>query len=289
MRAPTIRILLCSLAVMFGPAPVHAIPFDHLDITLDARVRRVTGGGSFTTPTPSGGIRLRTYSVSEIPNFYWKVGDRFTLRWKLTPDEVAQLSGGPDKVACFPHYQFLGTTPAGFPPDLCDKLSEDAPFSHTWELDPPSIGPSVNLETGVVTPHYGPQTLWDDWCCAYYYDSSTDAFVAGGMASFPTGQDSQRVPYFSQGMIGARHGRFSYLYAIDPLGAEAFDWTRPEFATGSAEVLFNAVWRVNGSVIPEPGSLALASLAVVLLIGMHRGARHAAAVTRANAAGDDVR
>jgi hypothetical protein len=64
--------------------PVHAGPIEPLDITLDATVTRVTGGGSFTTSAPGGGTRVRTYRVSEIPNFYWQVAKSFTIKWRLS-------------------------------------------------------------------------------------------------------------------------------------------------------------------------------------------------------------
>lgn len=187
MLARSIVMLLAAVSLELAAGVVQAIPFHALEITLDATVTRVTGGGSFTTRTAAGGVREKTYRVSEIPNFYWQAGQSFRLRWSLTPAEVSQLKE--DLVPRYPHYQFLGTTPTDFVPVLCDKLSDNAPFRDVFEFDPPAIGPSVNLESGAVTPRYRPQTFCNaGYCCAYYYDAVADRFVSGGAASLRRGR-----------------------------------------------------------------------------------------------------
>jgi hypothetical protein len=87
------------------------------------------------------------------------------------------------------------------------------------------------------------------------------------------GDTTERVPYYAAGEIGGRHGEFFYQYAIDPLGTEALDPTRPAFETGTARVLLDAVWRVDGRVLPEPGPLALVRLVAGLLLCARRALR----------------
>jgi hypothetical protein len=282
MRAHAAAVILFSLAGVLASPEVHSGRIESIEITLQATVTRVVGGGSFTTPTPDGATVVRQYRVTEIPNFYWQAGHGFDLRWTLTPAELAfQYGGGVPPCSAYPHFQFAGVNqPHGDVLGACDgKLTDNQPFHDVYEFQGAATGPSLDLQTGVVTPFYAPRTLWTaDYCCAYLYDYLTDSFVAGDSANLP---QSDNTPFYSLGEIGAHRGVFSYTYAVDPVGSPVRDYNRPPFETGTAQILFDAVWRVDGRRIPEPGSLPLASLTVALVLillcragaSRHRGAR----------------
>ncbi len=240
----------------------YAVRVTEVEITLDAKVTQVIGGGSFTMTTPEGGTIVRNYRVSEIPNFYWKPGNALRLSWVLSPQELDFQYALHCPSQQFP---FLGASP---PQDfgVCDgKPSIDRPFEDVYESDPPAAtGPSVDLETGVVTRFYAPRTLWTtDYCCAYLYDAVTDRFVTGGSANLPR---SDNMPFYSEGEIGAKRGEFLYTFAVDPLGTDTRDFGRPAFEVSTARVIFAPEWHVDIRVIDEPASAGLVSLALALVL-----------------------
>lgn len=291
-------IAAVSVAAVATAAPIKQIR--SVDISLTASIVDVSGGGTFVVPQTGA---TRSYEVSEIPNFQYRVRDKLTARWSLDRNEMEALyanyipeSGYGEIVSlCGQHTGEQGGTCAdGLDPETyqdggtVDSLTftgfPNAAVRDSDELQS-TQGPILNLRTGELELLY--QILQMNFLvlspgsaqipCAYTYVPASDGFAdftreRTDMCPQAWYGESQAA-YFMSGELRPGLSTLTHFFTIRSID-DPQDFGEPGLTDGRADVTFAIDWKVRilprSFQVPEPGTIGLAGLGLAGLAFIRR-------------------